>query len=160
MAYAAHAPEVVARAEDLIRDGGTDGDIARELGVHSKTIYRWRRRLNRPEDKKKPHEQDRVTFLKAQIRDTAEDLEKVRKSGRGVTVLANLRKTMLQLRNELDDALKEQERTDDPEVLDDESYLQQLEVSAADWPDAHLEVLVRVYCERHRIPILGAVGED
>ena len=56
------------------------------------------------------------------------------------------------------DALSDAGGVDDPRQLSNEEYAARLEESARHWPDQHLEIVVRAYCERHGLAMLGVAS--
>ncbi len=115
----------------------------------------------KPARKKKPADrQTREQYLRAQLREIHADIDMARERMSWQAVAA-LRRQAKSLREELDTLLAEL-ATEGGRVrgsirrMPEAEYLSLLRETAESMTDAHLQVVVAVYCDRHGIRILGA----
>lgn len=98
----------------------------------------------------------REAFLLAHLEDILGDVEDARESS-AMTAMSRLQSLALVVRNTLDECREKSGALSDDEDLPEDEYVRRLEESARGWPDQHLEIIVKVYQERHNLPALVVI---
>lgn len=94
-----------------------------------------------------------VNYLKDSLRQLEADVIKAEQSQSWQAVFAGKRLAM-STRKDLDEALKAAKPLDGQlESLPEDEYREKLQQSGEAMPDDHLEILVRVYLERHGLEL-------
>lgn len=103
-----------------------------------------------------PSRLSREAFLEEQLEELLGDVDNARAHSK-FTALAQLHRLALTTRKELDDERALKGDKGKPEDMDEDEYLRRLEEAARGWPDQHLEVILKVYQERHNLPALAVL---
>ncbi|MDP2307984.1 MAG: hypothetical protein Q8P18_18310 [Pseudomonadota bacterium] len=103
---------------------------------------------------RRPQTMTTVNFLKDSLFQLEKDVDGAR-AAESWQAVAALKRLSITTRKDLDEATKAQKPLDGQlESLPEDEYRERLQQSGEAMPDDHLEVLVRVYLERHGLDLV------